>query len=449
MDTLVEQVDGVARGDVSPTELVESALKAVEWVEDLTNAFTTVLPDDAMERARDLERAGSRGPLHGVPVAVKDLYDVTGVVTTGCCAAYRDRMATEDSAVVAKLRAAGAIIVAKTNMHELAFGATSQVSCYGPVRNPWDLERIPAGSSGGSGAAVAAGAVAMAMGSDTGGSIRLPSSMCGVTGLKPTHGAVSLRGALPMTASFDTGGPLARSAEDCRVVFDVISGFDAGYIYSTTGTQLPVRPPSDTRIALVAGWLADAHTDVANAVVGVAEELGRLGYTVVEVAGFDPLGMRDDVSPLLVGEFAHHFRDLWDDPRVSEPIAMLMRLGRETSGIDYVKGRERAQQVRMDFMREFAGVDALLAPGAPYPAPRADEVDNLLEAVRSTVFTLPVNAAGLPSLAFPTGFSDGLPVGAQLIGPPWSENALCAIGAAYQRVTDHHLHVAQERSAKA
>jgi aspartyl-tRNA(Asn)/glutamyl-tRNA(Gln) amidotransferase subunit A len=282
----------------------------------------------------------------------------------------------------------------------------------------------------------------MAMGSDTGGSIRLPSSMCGVTGLKPTHGAVSLRGALPMTASFDTGGPLARSAEDCRVVFDVIAGQDLDYVYSRTRSQLPVKPPGQTRIALVAGWLAHAHDDVATAVVGVAEELGRLGYTVVEVAGFDPLGMRDDVSPLLVGEFAHHFRDLWDDDRVSEPIAMLMRLGRETSGVDYVKGRERAEQVRTDFMRDLADVDALLAPGAPYPAPKADEVDNLLEAVRSTVYTLPVNAAGLPALAFPTGFSEGLPIGAQLIGPPWAEYALCAIGTAYQQATDWHLRVA-------
>jgi aspartyl-tRNA(Asn)/glutamyl-tRNA(Gln) amidotransferase subunit A len=443
--TLTEQVAAVAERRVSPTELVEAALHAVEAVEDRTNAFTTVLPDDAMERAKALEAGGLTGPLHGVPIAVKDLFDVTGVVTSGACAAYLDRVATRDSAVVERLRAAGAIVVAKTNMHELAFGTTSQVSCYGPVRNPWDTTRIPAGSSGGSGAAVAAGAVLMAMGSDTGGSIRLPSSMCGVTGLKPTHGAVSLRGALPMTASFDTAGPLAVSAEDCLLVFRAIAGFDVDYLYARNGTQLPIKPIDQVRIALPLRWLDTTHVATREGVLEAAKVLEGLGCSVTEIEGFDPIGRRDDLSPVLVGEFAHHFRDLWDDGRVSEPIAALMAAGRNIEAVDYARGREASLDVKMRFVRDMAEVDALLVPSAPYPAPRAAEVDNLLDAIKSTVCTLPVNAAGLPSVAFPVGFSDeGLPVGAQLIGAEWSEELLCSVVGAFQRETDHHLRRAPE-----
>jgi aspartyl-tRNA(Asn)/glutamyl-tRNA(Gln) amidotransferase subunit A len=164
-----------------------------------------------------------------------------------------------------------------------------------------------------------------------------------------------------------------------------------------------------------------------------------LGCTLIEIDGVDPLGMRDAVAPVLTGEFAHHFRDLWDDQRVSEPIRMLMDIGRQVTGVDYANGREAALGVRMKMLDNLDGVDALLAPAAPYPAPLIDEVDNLTEAVRSTVYTLPVNAAGLPAIAFPVGFSDGLPVGAQLIGAPWSEELLCAVAAAYQDATDWHL----------
>ena len=437
MNTLTQQAAAVANGEVSPVELVERSLRLIEETQATINAFTFVRDAEALAEAKELEGAEPIGPLHGAPIAIKDLYDVAGLPTTGCCAAYLDRMASADSPVVASLKRAGAIVVGKTNMHELAFGATTQVSCFGGTRNPWDTTRIPAGSSGGSGAAVAAGIVAMAMGSDTGGSIRLPSSMCGVTGLKPTHGAVSLRGALPMTASYDTGGPLAVSAEDCALVFQIISGFDYAYAYSTTGPQLP---PTADRVVVLRNWIDHATPEVVAAVEASAAALRELGFDVVDSTGPDPLAIRDVVTPLLTGEFAHHFRDLWVDDRVSEPIRMLMEVGRQVTAPDYVAGREASLRLRLAFLELFENADALLAPGAPYPAPRIDEVDNLTEAARSTVFTLPVNAAGLPAVAFPVGFSsDRLPLGAQLIGPPWSELRLCSIADAYQRTTDWHL----------
>lgn len=442
MRTLTDQVRAVRDGHVKPTTLVEAALEAVEAVEDRTNAFTTVLPDDALERAKALERAGPQGPLHGVPVAVKDLFDIAGVTTTGACAAYLDRQASADSAVVERLRAAGAIIVAKTNMHELAFGTTSQVSCYGAVRNPWDTTRIPAGSSGGSGAAVAARAVLMAMGSDTGGSIRLPASMCGVTGLKPTHGAVSLRGALPMTASFDTAGPLAVSAEDCLLVHRTIAGFDRGYPNSRHAASPVSRPVGEVTVGVLRNWFSHADPATRDGVMSAAEELGRQGCTIVEIDGPDP-SVRDEVAAVLVGEFAHHFRDLWGDDRLSAPIRTLLDAGREVAAIDYAAGREAALRGSMAFDQVFADVDVLLAPSAPYAAPKADEVDNFLDAVKSTVYTLPVNAVGLPSVAFPVGRSaEDMPVGAQLIGPAWSEEQLCTVVASFQAATDHHLRAA-------
>lgn len=447
MNTLVEQVEAVAKGEVSVTELVESALKAVERTEDLTNAFTTVLPDDALERARQIDRPGPRGPLHGVPLVVKDLYDVTGVATTGCCAAY-ERVATWDATVVDKLRSAGAIVVAKSNQHELALGTSSQLSSYGPVRNPWDTGRSPGGSSGGSGAAVATRSVLLAMGSDTGGSIRIPAAFCGVTGLKPTHGAVSLRGVMPLSPSLDTAGPLAVSAADCALVHSVISGYDARDMRSRRSpAAAPERDLSDMRIALPLEWYERIAPDVAAAVRAAASVLTHLGATVTEIDGLDVEGLRDRFVPLLLAEAARHFETLIESDRVSDPTRELLRLGLFFSARDYAAAREAALELRRAFDNAFETVDALLTPTTAYVAPALDQEtvevgDDTMttDSVGTTRFTLPVNGAGLPALAFPVGSSaQGLPMSAQLIGPAWSESRLCAIATAYQGATDHHL----------
>lgn len=438
VETLLEQVAAVRARKVSPVDLVQRSLEAVERVEDSTNAFTTVLPDDAMERAKSLEREGPMGPLHGVPVAVKDLYDIAGVVTTGCCAAYHDRYAQEDSAVVERLRAAGAIVVAKTNMHELAFGPTSQLSCFGAVRSPWDPARIPGGSSGGSGAAVATRAVMMAMGSDTGGSIRIPASLCGITGLKPTHGGVSLRGAMPMTASFDTGGPLAVSAEDCIAVHRVLAGSDTGYPYSRQGAQAEAKPVAELRIGILRNWFGQAEDHVRDAVLDASRVFGDLGATIEEVDGLVPTGMRGELGAVLTGEFADHYRDLWDNPLVSPPIRSMMDAGRGFLATDYARGRELALETHMAFIRDFERFDLLLSPATPCTAGLAQDSDPIADAVSLTLFTMPVNAAGLPAIVFPVAW-EALPIAAQLIGPPWSEELLAATAAAYQRETHHHL----------
>jgi aspartyl-tRNA(Asn)/glutamyl-tRNA(Gln) amidotransferase subunit A len=451
VQTLVEQVRAVASGETTSIALVEAALAGAERVHPILNAFTHVLVEDALARAKELDaRGGPVGPLHGAPIAVKDLYDTAGIPTTGCCAAYDDRdAAAEDSVVVAKLRAAGAVIVAKTNQHELACGATTLVSSKGPCLNPWDTARIPGGSSGGSGAAVAAGVVAMAMGSDTGGSIRIPASFCGTTGLKPTHGAVSLRGAMPMCPSLDTAGPLARSAEDCALVHAVLAGYDAGYLWSRSGTYDPPSGADGIRIGIPRSYFALIDTEVRVAVEQAAKVLESLGMTIVQVEGPD-IAQAFGTFGTRLAEVAHCYRDLWDDDRITPNLAGLIAIGRQLSAADAFAGRELELKVRREFAEAFEHADVLLAPTTVFPAPRIDDTEIGVEGGALDVhgggcarLTMPVNVAGLPALALPIGSSSvGTPIGGQLIGNPWSELFLCSIGSAYQRETDWHTRVA-------
>ena len=448
MKTLTEQAAAIARGESSPVELTQAALEAIDRVQPRLNAFTTILADATLDRAKRLTDSDPVGVLHGVPVAVKDLYDIAGVETTGCCAAYAGNVATANSAVVDALEAAGAVIVAKTNQHELACGATTQISSAGPCFNPWGEGRIPGGSSGGSGAAVASGAVAMAMGSDTGGSIRIPASFCGVTGLKPTHGAVSLRGAMPMCPSLDTAGPLAVSAEDCALVHRVLAGYDESYLWSRSGISLePVASLDGIRIALARSFFTYVHPETHAAVDAAAETLESLGARVELVDGpevektWQPFAMR-------LSEVAHRYRDLWDSDRISRELAGLISVGRQITAADAFGGQELAIETRRAFDRALQDADALLAPCTAFAAPLASEQEIALENGKTldvhsggpARLTLPVNLAGLPSVAFPVGLSsEDMPLGAQLIGPEWSELRLCSVVSAYQAATDWHL----------
>ena len=453
MQTLISTAAAVAERAVSPVELVDAALAGAERLQSRSNAFTAMMSEEARERAVQLTDRDPIGPLHGVPIAIKDLYDVAGYRTTGCCAAYLDReIATQDSAVAARLRAAGAILIAKTNQHELACGATSQVSCFGPVLNPFDTTRIPGGSSGGSAAAVAAGVVTLAMGSDTGGSIREPAAMCGTSGLKPTHGSVSLRGAMPMIPAFDSGGPLAVSAEDCLLVHQLLAGYDDAYLYSSADLA-PRQPPKSLRglrLGIPTRMYTRCHPEVHAAVDEAAAVMLQMGMTMIEVEGPDP----DEGAATWNtrwAEVANCYRELWDDERPSNYIQTLLAIGRGISGPDHAQGLERHLWVRRDFRRAFEMADVLLTPTSPYPAPRITDEQVEVEggtldvhdggAVRMTML---VNLAGLPALSIPVGYSsEGLPMGAQLIGQRFSEPLICAVGAAYQRETDWHLRRAE------
>jgi aspartyl-tRNA(Asn)/glutamyl-tRNA(Gln) amidotransferase subunit A len=453
MQTLISTAAAVADRAVSPSELVEAALAAADRLQPRCNAFTVMMAEAARARAVELADLDPVGPLHGVPIAIKDLYDVAGYRTTGCCAAYLDReVAVEDSVVAARLRAAGAILIAKTNQHELACGATSQVSCFGPVLNPFDTARIPGGSSGGSAVAVAAGVVTMAMGSDTGGSIREPAAMCGISGLKPTHGSVSLRGAMPMIPAFDSGGALAVSAEDCLLVHQLLAGYDDAYLYSVANPDGRAVPESlrGLRLGIPKRMYSLCHPEVHAAVDTAATVLTGMGMTMVEVDGPDPDGGAATWNTRWA-DVADCYRDLWDDERPSDYIKRLLEIGRGLSGPDHARGIEVHREVQRDFRHAFDVADVLLAPTSPYPAPRITDEQVAVEggtldvhfggAVRMTML---VNLAGLPALSIPVGFSsEGLPMGAQLIGRKFSEGLICAVGAAYQRETDWHLRRAE------
>jgi aspartyl-tRNA(Asn)/glutamyl-tRNA(Gln) amidotransferase subunit A len=448
MRTLTEQAAAVASKDVSAAELVQACLTRIEDVQSRCNAFTVVMADQALERASALDAETPTGPLHGVPVAVKDLYDVRGLATTGCCAAFEDRIASRDSAVVEALREAGAIVIAKTNQHELACGTTNQVSSSGPALNPWGTDRIPGGSSGGSGIAVATGVVPMAMGSDTGGSIRIPASFCGVTGLKPTHGAISTRGMMPMTPSCDTAGPLAVSAADCLAVWQAISGFDPDDAWSVDAT--PPLPPENVdrlRLAVPRSFMQMLHPDVRTALEEAAHVFEECGLLLDEVEGPDLDGLREAFIPMLFAEVAHHYEDLAGDERVLPPTRALIDFGMSVTGRAYTHARETALRLRRNLEWSLTAADALLVPTTPYPAPRITDNEIEVEGGKVDVhlggptrFTLPVNVTGLPAISFPIGLTpDGLPLSAQLIGRPWTEETLCLIATAYQEATDHHL----------
>jgi aspartyl-tRNA(Asn)/glutamyl-tRNA(Gln) amidotransferase subunit A len=443
--TGVEMARAVRAKDISPVELVQASLERAEAWQPVTNAFSQLHADEALEEARARGEAVARGhligPLHGVPVAVKDLFDVAGWETTGCSAAYRGRVAEHDAEAVRRLRAAGAVIVGKTNQHELGAGATNAVSACGPARNPWDPSRITGGSSGGSGAAVAARIVPIALGTDTGGSIRLPAALCGVGGLKPTHGRVSLSGVMPLAPSMDTAGPLAATVEDLATCFSVLTGEADRFMDQTTG------PVAELTVASLGGFhTALVHPEVEVAVEQVGEVLEHAGVDVVVMVGDPPSGP-DLWEEVAWPEFAEAHGTLLAHPDLLLPPT---RSALEEGAGRTAGRREEANRARREvtgfFLRALAIADALLTPVTPFAAPplHADLVDvgGPELSVRSGAvsrLTRLVSLAGLPAVAIPAGFSsDGLPIGAQLVGRPGTEAVLLRLAGAVQRATDHH-----------
>lgn len=441
MLTAVEAAAAVRRGEVAPAELVEEALRRAERWQPVTNAFSSLHAEEAVAEARRLGEAVARGedlgPLHGVPVAVKDLFDVAGWETTGCCRAYRGTVATEDADAVRRLRHAGAVVIGKTNQHELAAGATTLVSDCGPVRNPWDPARMAGGSSGGSGAAVAAGVVPVALGTDTGGSVRIPASMCGTFGLKPTQGRVSLRGVMPLAPSMDCAGPLAATAGDAAVALSVLVG-------------RPVTRPSVSTltVGLVERFVLPAHADVRAAVESTVAALADAGATVRRIPegpSYDP----EDWERLGWAELFQAHGHLLERPEdLGVPTRRFLEYGRDVPPEERAAAGERARALRRAFLELLGDVDILVAPATPFPAPligvREVDVDGRpIDVLKGAIsmLTRPANMAGIPAMAVPAGHSEeGLPVGAQLMGRPGDEGVLLAAGSAIDAAQDGPRH---------
>jgi aspartyl-tRNA(Asn)/glutamyl-tRNA(Gln) amidotransferase subunit A len=455
--SLTSVAQAISDKRVSSREVTQSCLDRIARWQPRLNAFMAIEAEAALKAAdaadTALAKGGRRGALHGVPLAHKDMYYEAGKVVTCGSHIRRDFVATTTSTALQRLKDAGTIRLGSLQMSEFAYGPTGHNSHYGPVHNPFALDRITGGSSSGSGAAVAARLTFAALGSDTGGSIRMPAHFCGVTGLKTTVGRVSRAGAMPLSQSLDTVGPLARSAEDCALLLGLMAGADpddptavAGplpdYAAATTGSikGLTIGVPT-------AFYVDDLDADVAAALEATIAVLKREGANIVQVELPDQRQLTAACQLVLAVEAAaFHKRWLIERPKDYGP-QVLMRLqnGLAIPGVLYLEAMRWRGPALAAHLAAVADVDALIAPVAPVAAPTIAESDvgnsPDAEAViqRLTRFTRPINYLGLPSLAIPAGFTGGgLPVGMQLVGRSFDEATLLRIGAAFQRATDFH-----------
>lgn len=423
---------------VSSVELTRACLDRIDSLNSKVNAFITITREQALASAaaRDAELAQGtdRGPLHGIPVAYKDLIFTKGVRTTAGSKIYENFVPDHDAKLVRDLDQAGVVMLGKTNLHELAYGITSNNPHYGAVRNPYDLERIPGGSSGGSGAAVATEMCFMALGSDTGGSIRIPASFCGTVGLKPTFGRVSNQGCFPLGFSLDHMGPLSRTTRDAAICLEAMSGL-------RNSVPAKVSSIEGLRIGIPRNYYFDrTQPEVAAGVRKMAEAAASLGAEVneVEVMDIDAINAIARVI-LLVEATAAVSQHLHKRELFGADTLALFDQGRLIPGVDYVN----AQRLRKRYQKEFAKVwnhcDCLFAPATPTTAPKIGQTRMIVDGVEDDVrlaTTRPmraINVLGLPVLSLPCGQdAAGLPMGLQIIGKPWDEATLIRIGAALE-----------------
>jgi aspartyl-tRNA(Asn)/glutamyl-tRNA(Gln) amidotransferase subunit A len=447
----------IADKQVSSREVTQSCLDRIARWQPYLNAFMAIEAEDALKAAdaadAALAKGARRGVLHGVPLAHKDMYYEAGKVVTCGSRIRRDFIAATTSTALQRLKDAGTIRLGSLQMAEFAYGPTGHNVHYGPVHNPFALDRITGGSSSGSGSAVAARLTFAALGSDTGGSVRMPAHFCGVTGLKTTVGRISRAGAMPLSQSLDTVGPLARTAEDCAVLLGLMAGADPAdptaisgavpdYVAVTTGSAkgLTVGVPN-------AFYVDDLDEEVAGALDATIAVLRREGVNVVKVELPDQRQL-SGASQLVLAVEAAAFHKRWMIERAQDygpQVLMRLQNGLAVSGVSYLEALRWRGQALAAHVAAVANVDAVIAPVSPVPAPTIAETDvgnsPDAEAViqRLTRFTRPINYLGLPALSIPCGFTrGGLPVGMQLIGRSFDEATLLRIGAAFQRATDFH-----------
>ncbi|MBS75170.1 amidase [Variovorax sp.] len=455
---LAEAARLVRARKVSPVELVEASLARIRAHDGVLRSFITVFEEQALQVARAAEMLSAAGhelgPLHGVPLALKDNVALRGSRTTAGSKLLADWVPEADATVATRLRQAGALFIGKTNMHEFAWGGTSANPHYGAVRNPWDTERFPAGSSGGSAVAVAARLCFGAIGTDTGGSIRLPSAINGIVGLRPTYGRVSNHGVIPLAWSMDTVGPMARSVEDCALMFGAIAGFDSkdaasapravdDYLQDLEGGCRHLR------IGIVPGYFFEhLQAPVHDAVKAAIAAFVELGAQVVEV---DIGHIHGNISAQLTIESAepstYHQRSLRERPGdYGDDVRTLLEAGEMLLATHYLQAQRYRALLRAEFLEAFRRVDVFVCPSLPFAATRIGETsveiepgrpEDMLSAIMQ--FTGVASLTGLPSLNVPCGFDpDGLPIGMQLIGRPFAEAALLRAGHAFQQATDFH-----------
>jgi len=460
--SLTAVAQAIADKRVSSREATQSCLERIARWQPHLNAFMAIEADAALAAAdaadATLAKGGRRGALHGVPLAHKDMYYDAGKVVTCGSRIRRDFVATSTSTALQRLKDAGTIRLGSLQMAEFAYGPTGHNAHYGPVHNPFALDRITGGSSSGSGAAVAARLTFAALGSDTGGSIRMPAHFCGVTGLKTTVGRISRAGAMPLSQSLDTVGPLARTAEDCAVLLGLMAGADgedptavAGPLPDFAGAT--AGPIKGLTIGVpTAFYVDDLDAEVAGALDATISVLKREGASIVQVELPDQRQL-SGASQLVLAVEAAAFHKRWMIERAKDygpQVLMRLQNGLAIPGVSYLEALRWRAPALAAHLAAVADVDAMIAPVSPVPAPTIAESDvgngPDAEAViqRLTRFTRPINYLGLPALSIPTGFTrSGLPVGMQLVGRSFDEAMLLRIGAAFQRATNFHDRVPQ------
>jgi len=460
-------------GEVTSVELTRACLDRIKETDERINAFITVCDEQALAAAEEADRRLAEGAtplLTGIPFAVKDIFNTLDVRTTCGSKILDNYVSPYDATAVQKLRQQGAVIVGKLNMDEFAMGSSNENSAAGPVRNPWDEDRVPGGSSGGSAAAVAARQVVATLGTDTGGSIRQPASHCGVVGLKPTYGRVSRYGVIAYASSLDQVGPVARTVEDCAIVLGAVAGYDPA---DSTSVDQPVPDYMENLAAGVKGkkiglpkeyFVDGLDPDVKKAVEQAIETYRELGAEIVEVslphtdysvacyyliataeassnlARYDGVrfGVRKDEGEGLIGMYQRTRAAGFGDEVKRRIMLGTYALSSGYYDAYYLKAQKVRTLIRQDFLDAFKQVDLLLTPVAPTPAFKLGEmVDDPLQMYLSDIFTIPVNMAGTCAMSLPCGFSEqGLPIGLQLIGQPFAEAEILQAAYAFEQASD-------------
>lgn len=445
------------RREISSAELVAAALERIERLNPSLNAFITVTAEAARRQARAADRALRRthgwralGPLHGIPISLKDNYCTRGIRTTAGSRILANFVPQQDAEAAARLARAGAIVLGKTNLHEFAYGITNENPHYGATRNPWNGECMTGGSSGGSAAALAAGIGLGATGTDTGGSIRVPSALCGVVGLKPTFGLVSVAGIIPLAGTFDHAGPMARTVADVCILLEAMAGeYPRGALRPNFRKLRGIRPKK-----FRLGWPKEyfferLDAEVKQAVEAAVKCLESLGGKIAEI----PLPrLSESVEPsnhIALAEATYYHHSMGYFPARAEEygddVLKRLELGADIRAVDYFCALDMKREMTKNFDEAFERVDFIIAPTLPVAAPplgsREMEVAGEKETVRSAFVRLnrPANFTGHPAISVPCGFTrGGLPIGLQLIGPYWSESRLLATAFAYEQATGWH-----------
>jgi aspartyl-tRNA(Asn)/glutamyl-tRNA(Gln) amidotransferase subunit A len=473
--TLVELAAGLRQGEFSSVELTRGCLERVDRLDGQLNCFITITGEQALAQAQAADarlHSGMAGPLTGIPFAHKDIFCTQGVKTSCGSKMLDSFIAPYDATVTQYLNAAGAVMIGKTNMDEFAMGSSNETSYYGPVKNPWDPQRVPGGSSGGSAAAVAARLVPASTGTDTGGSIRQPAALCGVTGLKPTYGRVSRYGMIAFASSLDQAGPFTRSAADAAIMLGTMAGFDS---HDSTCVDRPVDDYlagldgslEGLKIGLPLEFLgAGLDSGVADAVTAALGEYEKLGAALVDISlpnaalavptyyVVAPAECSSNLSRMDGVRFGYRA----SDPRDLEDLYTRSRgegFGAEVKrrimigtyalsagyyDAYYLKAQQARRLIREDFLQAFETVDVIMGPTTPTPAfGLGEKSDDPVTMYLSDIYTIAVNLAGLPGLSIPAGLCDGLPVGLQVIGNYFKEAQLLNVAHRFQQATDWHM----------